>query len=85
MSPADVAAVLGAGLAAGVVITAVGAGSLISFPILLGVGLPPVVANVSNTVGLVAGGVTGSWGYRRELVGQVTRVRQVAVTSGIGG
>ncbi|MFY0407309.1 sulfite exporter TauE/SafE family protein [Solicola sp. PLA-1-18] len=80
----DVLAVLGAGLAAGIVITAVGAGSLISFPILLGVGLPPVVANVSNTVGLVAGGVTGSWGYRHELVGQGRRVRQVALTSAVG-
>lgn len=80
----DIAAVLAAGLAAGVIITAVGAGSLISFPILLGIGLPPVVANVSNTVGLVAGGLTGSWGYRHELRGQGARVRQVALTSAAG-
>ncbi|MDO9377286.1 MAG: sulfite exporter TauE/SafE family protein [Nocardioidaceae bacterium] len=80
----DVLAVLGAGLGAGIVLTAVGAGSLISFPILLGVGLPPVVANVSNCLGLVAGGATGSWGYRHELVGQGTRVRQVAATSAVG-
>lgn len=84
MPLADFAAVLAAGLAAGVIITAVGAGSLISFPILLGIGLPPVVANVSNTVGLVAGGLTGSWGYRHELRGQGARVRQVALTSGAG-
>lgn len=84
MSPADVVAVLLAGLSAGIVITAIGAGSLISFPILLAIGLPPVVANVSNTVGLVAGGLTGSWGYRSELRGQGVRVRQVAVMSGTG-
>jgi len=77
-------AVLGAGLGAGVVITAVGAGSLVSFPILLGVGLSPLVANVSNTVGLVPGGLSGSWGYRRELAGKRKLVWAVAVTSGLG-
>ena len=52
-----VLAVLGAGFGAGFVMTAVGAGSLVSFPILIGVGLSPLVANVSNNVGLVAGGL----------------------------
>ena len=65
-------------------IAAVGAGSLVSFPILLGVGLPPVVANVCNTVGLVPGGLSGSWGYRRELAGKRNLVVAVAVTSGLG-
>lgn len=80
----EVLAVLGAGLGAGTVIAAVGAGSLVSFPILLGVGLPPVVANVCNTVGLVPGGLSGSWGYRRELSGKRNLVVAVAVTSGLG-
>ncbi|HSE72048.1 MAG TPA: sulfite exporter TauE/SafE family protein [Nocardioidaceae bacterium] len=84
MSPLEILAVLGAGLGAGIVITAVGAGSLISFPILLAVGLPPVVANASNCVGLVPGGLSGSWGYRRELAGHGARVRAVAVTSALG-
>lgn len=84
MSTADVLAVLFAGLGAGFVITAVGAGSLVSFPILLGVGLSPVVANVSNTVGLVPGGLSGSWGYRRELAGKAVLVKTVAITSGLG-
>ena len=84
MDPLEALAVLGAGLGAGVVITAVGAGSLVSFPILLGVGLSPLVANVSNTVGLVPGGLSGSWGYRLELVGKRKLVWAVAVTSGLG-
>jgi len=60
-------AVLGAGLGAGILTTTVGVASLLSFPVLLAVGLPPVVANVSNTVGLVPAGVSGSFGYREEL------------------
>ena len=80
----EVLAVIGAGLGAGLVVTAVGAGSLVSFPILLGVGLSPVVANVCNTVGLVPGGLSGSWGYRRELAGKAPLVRAVAVSSGLG-
>ena len=64
-----VLAVLGGGFGAGFVLTAVGAGSLVSFPILLGVGLSPLVANVCNNVGLVPGGLTGAFGYRRELAG----------------
>lgn len=80
----EVLAVLGAGLGAGLVVTAVGAGSLVSFPILLGIGLPPVVANVCNTVGLVPGGLSGSWGYRRELAGKARLVAAIAATTGLG-
>lgn len=61
-------AVLAAGLAAGMINAVVGSGSLITFPTLLAVGLPPLTANVSNTVGLVPGSVAGAVGYRRELV-----------------
>ena len=60
-----------AGFAAGGVNAIVGSGSLITFPMLLAVGYPPVVANVSNTVGLVPGGISGVIGYRRELRGPV--------------
>lgn len=56
-----------AGLGAGVLSTTVGVASLLSFPVLLAVGLPPVVANVSNTIGLVPSGVGGAVGYREEL------------------
>ncbi|MGZ4475760.1 MAG: sulfite exporter TauE/SafE family protein [Nocardioides sp.] len=84
MDPGQVLAVLGAGLGAGFVLVAVGAGSLVSFPILVAVGLPPLVANVSNNVGLVPGGLTGSWGYRRELAGHRRLVVPVAAASALG-
>jgi uncharacterized membrane protein YfcA len=60
-------AVLAAGLGAGVLTSTVGVASLLSFPVLLAVGLPPVVANASNTVGMTPAGLSGSFGYRREL------------------
>lgn len=62
--------VLLAGLAAGTINVAVGSGTLITFPALLAVGYAPVVANVSNTVGLVPGSLVGAWGYRGELRGK---------------
>ena len=80
----QVLAVLAAGFGAGFVMTAVGAGSLVSFPLLLGVGLTPLVANVCNNVGLVPGGVTGSFGFRRELAGHRGLVVRVAATSAGG-
>jgi hypothetical protein len=66
--------VLLAGFLAGAVNTIVGSGSLITFPALLAAGYPPVVANVSNTIGLVFGSVSGAIGYRAELAGQGRRV-----------
>ena len=76
--------VAGAGVVAGAVNAIVGSGSLVTFPTLLAVGFSPVVANVSNTVGLVFGGVSGAWGYRRELRGQRRRVLQLACGSAVG-
>lgn len=59
-----------AGVGAGAINAVVGSGTLITFPTLVALGLPPVTATMSNAVGLVAGGVSGTWGYRRELRGQ---------------
>ena len=67
MTGAEQLAVLAAGLGAGVLTSTVGVASLLSFPVLLAVGLPPVVANASNTVGMTPAGLSGSFGYRREL------------------
>lgn len=67
MDGADQLLVLVAGLVAGILASTVGVASLVSFPTLVALGLPPVTANVSNTLGLVPGGVTGALGYRREL------------------
>jgi uncharacterized membrane protein YfcA len=79
------AAVLLAGMAAGTINTVVGSGTLITFPTLLAIGVPPVTANVSNTVGLVPGSVSGSIGYRRELRGQRSRLLRLGVASLLGG
>jgi hypothetical protein len=85
MSALQLVAVLGAGLLAGIINTIVGAGTLVTFPLLLAVGIPPIVANVSNTVGLVPAAVTGAWGYRRELAGQWPTVIRMALLSAVGG
>ena len=54
------------GLWAGTINTVVGSGTLVTFPILVALGITPVNAVVSNAMGLVAGGFSGAWGYRRE-------------------
>jgi uncharacterized protein len=73
MTGLEALAITAAGALAGAVNTVVGSGSLVTFPTLLAVGYAPVTANVSNTVGLVPGGVSGMVGYRRELRGQWRR------------
>ncbi|HET9104062.1 MAG TPA: sulfite exporter TauE/SafE family protein [Solirubrobacteraceae bacterium] len=74
-----------AGIVAGTINTVVGSGTLFTFPVLLSIGYAPVVANVSNTVGLVPGSVSGAIGYRRELVGQRSRLARLAMASVSGG
>jgi uncharacterized membrane protein YfcA len=80
----EVVAILLAGLAAGTINTVVGSGTLITFPTLLAFGVPPVTANVSNTIGLVPGSLSGVVGYRRELRGQRSRVLRLASASVVG-
>jgi uncharacterized membrane protein YfcA len=78
-------AILGAGVAAGAINAVVGSGTLITFPVLLAFGYPPVTANVSNTIGLVPGSASGAHGYRRELAGQGPRALRLGVGSAFGG
>ena len=80
----EVVALLTAGMAAGTINTIVGSGTLITFPTLLFFGIPPLVANVSNTIGLVAGGLTGIHGYRAELAGQGSVLRRLVPASVVG-
>lgn len=77
--------VLVAGVAAGTINTIVGSGTLVTFPVLLAVGVPPVTANVSNALGLVPGWISGSVGYRRELAGQRDRLVRLGLATLIGG
>ena len=81
----EAVAIFAAGIAAGTINTVVGSGTLITFPVLLAFGYPPVVANVSNTVGLVPGSASGAFGYRRELAGQSRRLGSLACASVAGG
>jgi uncharacterized membrane protein YfcA len=85
VTPLEAVAVLLAGVAAGTINTVVGSGTLITFPMLLAVGLNPVTANVSNTIGLAPGSASGAWGYRAELVGQRARLLRLASASLLGG
>jgi len=85
MSPFDALAIFAAGTAAGTINTVVGSGSLITFPTLLALGYPPVLANVSNNIGLVPGSFSGAYGYRRELEGQRPRISRLGVASVGGG
>jgi uncharacterized membrane protein YfcA len=76
--------ILLSGVAAGTINTVVGSGTLITFPTLLAFGVPPVTANVSNTLGLVPGSVSGAIGYRAYLAGQKGRVLQLVGSTMIG-
>jgi uncharacterized membrane protein YfcA len=78
-------AIIAAGFAAGTINTIVGSGSLITFPTLLFFGFPPIVANVSNTVGLVPGALSGVVGYRRELPQPDRALLALVVAAILGG
>ncbi|MFJ8934704.1 sulfite exporter TauE/SafE family protein [Streptomyces sp. NPDC102365] len=85
MTPWEAVAVFAAGVGAGGVNTVVGSGTLITFPVLLATGLPPVTATVSNALGLVPGAVSGAFGYRKELRGQRRRILRLSVGTLLGG
>lgn len=85
MTPWQELALFGAGIAAGTINAVVGSGTLVTFPTMLAVGYPPVLANVSNTVGLVPGSLSGVVGYRRELRGQLPRLLRLGAAAGLGG
>ncbi|HEY2217327.1 MAG TPA: sulfite exporter TauE/SafE family protein [Solirubrobacteraceae bacterium] len=85
MGVGEIIAIAVAGMAAGTINTIVGSGTLITFPVLLAFGYAPVTANVSNTIGLVPGSVSGAIGYRRELAGQRGRVLRFGTMSVLGG
>lgn len=85
MSIGTDAIIAAAGFAAGMINTIVGSGSLVTFPTLVYLGYSPLVANVSNTVGLVPGSVSGAIGYRKELAGQGGRALRLGIAALLGG
>lgn len=85
IDPPGAILIIAVGIVAGTVNAIVGAGSLLTFPTLLFLGFPPLVANVSNTIGLVPGTISGAVGYRRELAGQRARAIPLLIAAGLGG
>ncbi|MET0127805.1 MAG: sulfite exporter TauE/SafE family protein [Solirubrobacterales bacterium] len=85
MDPLEAIAIVAAGLAAGAINAVIGSGTLITFPVLIALGYQPLIANVSNNIGLVPGSITGAWGYRRELRGQRRRALWLGAFSVAGG
>ncbi len=79
------ALILLGGLWAGTINTIVGSGTLVTFPILVALGYAPVTATISNAMGLVAGNVSGAWGYRKELKGNVGTLARLLPASLLGG
>jgi uncharacterized protein len=84
MSGWEMVAVAAAGVAAGGINAVVGSGTLVTFPVLLAAGLPPLTATISNSVGLVPGNLAGAVGYRRELRGQRSLVLRLLPASALG-
>lgn len=84
MDPGEAALLLAAGLAAGTVNAVAGGGSLVTFPTLLATGLPPVAANVTNSIAVFPGYLGSVAGSRLDLAGQGRRVRQLLPTAAAG-
>lgn len=84
MTVLEAIAILSAGLAAGTINAVIGSGTLVTFPVLLAVGYPPVVANTTNGLGLVPGSFTAAYGYRAELAGNWRSALLLASCSAVG-
>jgi uncharacterized membrane protein YfcA len=74
-----------AGIGAGTINTVVGSGSLITFPVLLAFGYPPLTANMTNNLGILPGAISGAFAYRAELKTQWARVVRLSFLSLLGG
>jgi uncharacterized membrane protein YfcA len=85
VSPAELLILALAGFGAGLVGSIAGLASLISYPVLLAIGVPPVMANVTNTVALVFSSGGSVLSSRLELGGQATRLLRFGVVAVLGG
>jgi hypothetical protein len=81
----QVVVILLAGFWAGTINTVVGSGTLVTFPVLVAMGFPPVTAQMSNAMGLVAAGVSGVFGFRRELAASKAVLPALTIASLAGG
>ncbi|GAB3878813.1 hypothetical protein GCM10029964_030070 [Kibdelosporangium lantanae] len=80
----ELLAVVAMGLAAGVINGIAGAGALVTFPVMIALGLTPLQANVSNSIGVVPGNIAASIGFRRELREQRPLLRRVVPPAVVG-
>jgi uncharacterized membrane protein YfcA len=85
VSPVEFVLLVLAGIGAGLTGSIAGLASLISYPALLAAGIPPVTANVTNTVALVLNSVGSVSASRPELTGQGARLRRLAIAAVLGG
>jgi uncharacterized membrane protein YfcA len=85
MSWLEVVLLFVAGTAAGTINAVVGSGSLITFPTLVALGYPPVLANVTNNIGVLPGSISAVFSYRREMKGQWRAILPLAICSAVGG
>lgn len=85
MTWSEILLLLVAGTAAGTINTVVGSGSLVTFPALMAVGLPPLLANITNNIGVLPGNISGALAYRRELRGNGGAAWRLAIASVTGG
>jgi len=88
MATVDIAHLLGAFVAAffaGAINSVAGGGTMLTFPVLLALGLPPVVANATNTVGIWPGSIGSLLGFRKELAALPKRVLWLSIPAFVGG
>ncbi len=85
ITPLQAAVALIAAFLAGAINSVAGGGTLVTFPALVWLGLPPVIGNATSTVAIWPGSLGGMWGYRRELKGTEARMWALVVPSLIGG
>ena len=69
----------------GAVNSIAGGGTLLTFPALIALGIPPIIANATSTVALWPGALSSMWGYRRQLAGARAWAIQFAIPSLLGG
>lgn len=72
-------------VAAGMINSVAGGGTLVSFPTLVWTGVSPIVANATNTLAMVPGALAGAWGYRREVVESPKSYLYLLIPNFIGG
>src|SRR5512139_2941055 len=85
LNPLSLVIIAVAGVAGGAVNALAGGGTLITFPVLTAVGIPPVAASVTNTVALSPGYLSATFAQRNDLRGQRQRVKWLTPVGALGG